>query len=115
MSSNYMTILNNIKAFANYIFIGSEMILEKEKIIVKRLGHHLKPLKETQKISYRKFHKRSGVNTGDVIKYENGETSPSFIIIKVTSPLNMPPCKTTHRITQFFMRFIAYFGFSGKT
>jgi len=33
-----MTILNNIKAFADYIFIGSEMISEKEKIILKRFG-----------------------------------------------------------------------------
>ena len=67
MSSNYMTILNNIKAFADYIFIGSEMISEKEKIILKRFGQHIKSLKEKQKISYRKFHKRSGLNTGDVL------------------------------------------------
>jgi transcriptional regulator with XRE-family HTH domain len=57
------------------------MISEKEKIILKNFGRHLKSLKEKQKLSYREFYKRSGVNTGDIIKYENGETSPSFITL----------------------------------
>ncbi|MGM9478952.1 helix-turn-helix domain-containing protein [Pedobacter sp. GSP4] len=57
------------------------MISEKEKIILKNFGQHLKNLKEKQKLSYREFYKRSGVNTGDIIKYENGETSPTFITL----------------------------------
>jgi transcriptional regulator with XRE-family HTH domain len=57
------------------------MISEKEKIILKNFGRHLRSLKEKQKLSYREFYKRSGVNTGDIIKYENGDTSPSFITL----------------------------------
>lgn len=57
------------------------MISEKEKVILKSFGQHLKKLKEKQNISYREFYKLSGVNTGDIIKYENGETSPTLTTI----------------------------------
>ncbi len=68
------------------------MISEKEKIILKSFGEHLKSLKEEQKLSYREFYKRSDVNTGDIIKYENGETSPNFItIMKLAIGLKIHP------------------------
>lgn len=68
------------------------MISEKEKIILKSFGEHLKSLKEKQELSYREFYKRSGVNTGDIIKYENGETSPNFItILRLSIGLKIHP------------------------
>ncbi len=73
-------------------FISNEMISEKEKIVLKSFGKHLKSLKEKQKLSYREFYKRSGVNTGDIIKYENGETSPSFItLVRLAIGLKIHP------------------------
>ncbi|TCD28601.1 XRE family transcriptional regulator [Pedobacter psychrodurus] len=58
------------------------MVSEKEKEILKRFGTHLKKLKEARNLSYRQFYANSGVNTGDIIKYENGITAPDFITIK---------------------------------
>jgi len=93
MSSNYMTILNNIKAFADYILIGNEMISEKEKIILKRFGQHLKSLKEKQKISYRKFHKRIGLIQEIFFQFRG-------IVIKVEAS----PCLTFMRVSGRFTR-----------
>ncbi|WP_293304090.1 helix-turn-helix domain-containing protein [Pedobacter sp. UBA5917] len=58
------------------------MISEKEKEILKKFGAHLKKLKEARNLSYRQFYANSGVNTGDIIKYENGSTAPDIITIK---------------------------------
>jgi len=58
------------------------MISEKEKEILKKFGAHLKKLKEARNLSYRQFYAQSGVNTGDIIKYEKGETAPDLITIK---------------------------------
>lgn len=58
------------------------MISEKEKEILKKFGAHLKKLKEARALSYRQLYANSGVNTGDIIKYEKGETAPDIITIK---------------------------------
>jgi transcriptional regulator with XRE-family HTH domain len=58
------------------------MISEKEKEILKKFGAHLKKLKEARSLSYRQFYANSGVNTGDIVKYERGITAPDFITIK---------------------------------
>ena len=58
------------------------MISEKEREIPKKFGAHLKKLKEDRNLSYRQLYANSGVNTGEIIKYEKGETAPDFITLK---------------------------------
>jgi transcriptional regulator with XRE-family HTH domain len=58
------------------------MISEKDRAVLKKFGEHLKELKDAQKLTYREFSKRSGVNTGDIILYENGQSGPTLITIK---------------------------------
>ena len=61
------------------------MISDKDRNVLKRFGEHLKKLRAEQQLSYREFAKRSGVNTGDVILYENGESGPTLLTIKKLS------------------------------
>jgi transcriptional regulator with XRE-family HTH domain len=37
---------------------------------------------KARNLSYRQFYANSGVNTGDIIKYENGTTEPDIVTIK---------------------------------
>lgn len=58
------------------------MITVKERSILKEFGKHLKALREAQGLSFREFSKLSGVNTGDIVKYENGESGPNILTLK---------------------------------
>lgn len=58
------------------------MISEKDRQILQRFGEHLRKLREERGLSYRDFAKRSGLNTGDIVAYENGRTAPIFLSIK---------------------------------
>jgi len=58
------------------------MISDKDRKILKRFGEHLKALRESQKLTFREFSTLSQVNTGDLVKYENGESGPNLITIK---------------------------------
>ncbi|RAJ20996.1 helix-turn-helix domain-containing protein [Pedobacter cryoconitis] len=58
------------------------MISDNERDILKEFGKHLKGLREERKLSFREFSKLSGVNTGDIVKYENGESGPNILTLK---------------------------------
>jgi transcriptional regulator with XRE-family HTH domain len=58
------------------------MISDKERVILKEFGKHLKALRESKELSFREFSKLSGVNTGDIVKYENGDSGPNLLTLK---------------------------------
>lgn len=70
------------------------MISEKDREILKEFGKHLKALREDQGLSFREFSKLSGVNTGDIVKYENGESGPNLLTLrKLAIGLKIHPIK----------------------
>ena len=58
------------------------MISEKDRFILVKFGEHLRSLREVHDLTYRELSKRSGVNTGDIVKYEKGESGPNLITLK---------------------------------
>ncbi|MBB6498964.1 helix-turn-helix domain-containing protein [Pedobacter cryoconitis] len=58
------------------------MIGDNERDILKEFGKNLKKLREERDLSFREFSRLSGVNTGDIVKYENGESGPNILTLK---------------------------------
>ncbi|MCX2478365.1 helix-turn-helix transcriptional regulator [Pedobacter sp. MC2016-15] len=58
------------------------MISDNDRTILKNFGKHLKALREAQELTFREFSTLSHVNTGDIVKYENGESGPNLITLK---------------------------------
>lgn len=61
------------------------MISDKEREILKEFGRNLKALREKRSLSFREFSRLSGVNTGDLVKYENGDSGPNLLTLKKLS------------------------------
>lgn len=58
------------------------MISEKDRVVLEKFGEHLRSLRDSHGLTYRELSKRSGVNTGDIVKYEKGESGPTLITLK---------------------------------
>jgi transcriptional regulator with XRE-family HTH domain len=53
----------------------------KNSITLRNFGKHLKALRMAQNLKFREFSALTNVNTGDLVKYENGESGPNLITI----------------------------------
>lgn len=81
----------NVKELHDIIFLNIDdialfnievMVSDKDKLVLIKFGEHLRSLREAHSLTYRELSKRSGVNTGDIVKYEKGESGPNLITLK---------------------------------
>lgn len=68
------------------------MISDLDKEVLILLGKHLKSLRKSKKLTYRKMAQHCNIDYGDIQRFESGKTNITVLtLIELAKGLNVPP------------------------